>query len=179
MARRTMTIGLQGMTELMADLDRLRGLPVGQEAKQALMEGAEIIRMEAMLNAPVAPRATWYRGRLIQPGGLKRSLKAAMGRQYKTFLQAFVFTLAAFAPHAHLVEFGTKAHRIKATKKALRWFSRFRNGFKYAPAVNHPGAKANPFFRNAIKSKRSTVKRRIEAVLKRAIEDVARVKRAA
>ena len=171
---RTITIGIEGMDQMMLQLKKLQSIPTGQDVKKALLDGAEMIRSQAQNNAPIAPRPTHRKGVDIQPGGLRASFKAAMGKQYKTFLQAFTFTLARLAPHAHLVEFGTKPHTITAKNKSLRWFSRFRNGFKFARTVKHGGAMPNPFFRNAIRSKRSTVRRHIEVAMKQAFEALAR-----
>ena len=174
---RTMTIGIEGMDQLMVQLKKLQSIPTGQDVKKALLDGAEMIRSQAQNNAPIAPRPTHRKGVDIQPGGLRASFKAAMGKQYKTFLQAFTFTLARLAPHAHLVEFGTKPHTITGKKMkihphAFQWLARL--GDQIRTKVHHPGSRPNPFFRNAIRSKRSTVRRHIEVAMKQAFEALSR-----
>lgn len=57
------------------------------------------------------------------------------------------------APHAHLVEFGTKPHMIRPRppKKFLVIFGRF------VASVRHPGARKYPFLRPAVTSTRGRV----------------------
>lgn len=61
--------------------------------------------------------------------------------------------IGVFAPHAHLIEFGTKAHSIKpiGASKALS----FRAGGRavVVKEVEHPGTAARPFIRPALDSK--------------------------
>lgn len=55
--------------------------------------------------------------------------------------------LRATGPHryiAHLVEFGTRPHRIAAKGKSLFF------GGVFAKSVDHPGARAKPFLRPAL-----------------------------
>jgi len=55
--------------------------------------------------------------------------------------------LKATGPHryiAHLVEFGTRAHVIRARGKGLFF------GGRFARSVQHPGARARPFMRPAL-----------------------------
>lgn len=105
-------IKVEGMDHLAGQLKRVMATAQGQELQAALLAAAEEIRGEAARRAPIAPYPTRQNGREIAPGGLRASLKAAAGRKYKFFLQAFTFTLAKLAPHAHLVHFGTKPHAI-------------------------------------------------------------------
>lgn len=120
------------------------------EVTQALEDSAKMIRSEAERLAPRGPT-----------GNLKRALRQSLGRATKTFLQSFVFALAQIAPHAHLVEFGTRPHTIKPHKKGgVLVFGRY-----FAKEVNHPGAKAWPFFQTAVRNKRMAVRRRIETAV--------------
>ena len=166
-------IKIEGLTELAGALEKVRATAKGAEVRQALLDGANLISQAAAANAPIAPYATNYNGRMIAPGGLRRSLRAAAGKQYKNFLQAYAYALKLVAPHAHLVEFGTKAHTIKP-KRAGGWL-KFGNRFTaFARSVQHPGSRPQPFFRNAIRSKRNAVKNLLESRVKAAFDALAR-----
>ncbi len=183
------TIKIHGMDALAGQFEALKRMGTGPEIQQALNEAAEMLRDEVHSRAPIAPRTIASKGKTIAPGGLKRSVKAAPGRKKKTFLQSFVFSLSGLAPHAHLVEYGTKAHTI--TGKVLRFFTGGRvasfservgifarqavDKFGFARGkVPHPGAKANPFFGGSVKAKRSAIKRHLEASIKAAYESLGR-----
>lgn len=167
-----MKIKVEGMVELAGQLEKLKKTAHGEEVRAALLDGANLISDAARARAPIAPYATNYAGRSIAPGGLRKSLAAAAGRQFKTFLQAFAFSLKKAAPHAHLVEFGTKAHTIVPENKK---FLVFGNLFKrFAKKVQHPGSREIPFFRDAIKAQRNNVKRLLESRVKAAFDALGR-----
>lgn len=167
-----MNIKIEGMVELAGQLEKLKATARGEEVRAALLDSAAMLADAARTNAPQAPYPTNYRGKQIAPGGLKRSIKSAPGRQSKNFLQAFAFTLKGAAPHAHLVEFGTKPHAIKPKDKK---FLVFGNLFKrFAKSVQHPGSREIPFFRNAIRSKRTAIKRLMETRVKAAFDALGR-----
>jgi len=157
-----LNIKIEGLTELAGQLEKLKKTAQGAEVRAALLDGANLISDAAKARAPVAPYATNYRGRAIAPGGLKRSL----------FLQAYAYTLKQAAPHAHLVEFGTKAHTVTPKDKK---FLMFGNLFKrFAKKVQHPGSRPIPFFRDAIRAQRNNVKRLLEARVKAAFDALGR-----
>lgn len=167
-----MNIKIEGLTELAGQLEKLKKTAHGDEIRAALVDGANLISDNARARAPIAPYATNYKGQAIAPGGLKRSLLAAAGRQFKTFLQAFAFSLKKAAPHAHLVEFGTKAHAIAPKNKKVLMFG---NAFKrFAKNVQHPGSREIPFFRDAIRAQRGNVKRLLESRVKAAFDALGR-----
>jgi HK97 gp10 family phage protein len=167
-----LNIKIEGLTELAGQLEKLKKTAQGAEVRAALLDGANLISDAAKARAPVAPYATNYRGRAIAPGGLKRSLSAAAGRQFKNFLQAYAYTLKQAAPHAHLVEFGTKAHTVTPKDKK---FLMFGNLFKrFAQKVQHPGSRPIPFFRDAIRAQRNNVKRLLESRVKAAFDALGR-----
>jgi len=176
MAIRGGNIRVEGIAFLAGQLDRLKSTAQGADLRQALLDSAEMIRDEAERRAPIASRATQYEKRMIAPGGLKASLKAASGRQYSTFLQAFAFTIKKMAPHANMVEGGTKPHTIKAKGKGMR-ISAPTAGFTksawFAKIVRHPGARKNPFFSDAIRAKRGQIKSLITARVKAAFDALA------
>jgi hypothetical protein len=148
------TIEIQGMREARQQIEKLRGSVAGRQLQDLLVEGAKMITSEAERLAP--------RG---ETGNLRQSFRASAGKVARTFAQAFGFTLARLAPHAHLVEFGTKPHEIKAKGKFLRL-----EGGAFAKLVRHPGARPDMFFRDAVRSKRTAVRRHIEAGLKQILE---------
>lgn len=175
-------IKIEGMDHLAGQMKRVVATAEGQQLQAALLEAAQEIRAEAARRAPIAPYATRQNGRDIAPGGLRASLKAAAGRKYKFFLQAFTFTLARLAPHAHLVHFGTKPHAIipgQGKKKKMRiagrafaWLSRV--GDQVRTKVFHPGSRPNPFLADAVKAKRRAVKALLEARVKAAFDALGR-----
>lgn len=175
-------IKVEGMEHLVGQMKRVVATAEGQQLQAALLEAAQEIRAEAARRAPIAPYATRQNGRDIAPGGLRASLKAAAGRKYKFFLQAFTFTLAKLAPHAHLVHFGTKPHAIvpgqgKSRKmriagRAFAWLSRV--GDQVRTKVFHPGSRPNPFLADAVKAKRRQVKALLEARVKAAFDALGR-----
>jgi len=171
-------IKVEGMDHLAGQLKRVMATAQGQELQAALLAAAEEIRAEAARRAPIAPYPTRQNGRDIAPGGLRASLKAAAGRKYKTFLQAFTFTLAKLAPHAHMVHNGTKPHWIRGKKflriagRAFAWLSRV--GDQVRTKVFHPGSRPNPFLADAVKAKRRSIKKLLETRVKAAFDAVGR-----
>lgn len=168
---RGFNIKIEGLEDLAGQLEKLKHTAQGKDVQQALVDGAELIRNAARTNSPTAPYPTYYKGRMIAPGGLKASLMASTGRKFKNFLQAYAFALKNRAPHAHLVEFGTKPHAIVAKKKAMVFGNRFR---RFTRKVMHPGSREIPFFRNAIKQQRNAVKRLLESKVKAAFDALAK-----
>lgn len=177
MARRVRNIQVEGIAELTQHFDKLKFTAAGADVQAALLEGAEMIQQEALRRAPIAPYATRQHGKSIAPGGLRASIKAASGRKHKTFLQAFTFTLSRLAPHAHLVQFGTKPHLIAGKKmriaaRAFTWLRRV--GDQIRTKIQHPGSRPNPFFTDAIKARRLAVKRLLEMRVKAAFDALSR-----
>ena len=172
MAARQRQIKIEGLDELTQQMEKLKQIPQGRAVQSALLDAAQIVSQQARANAPVAPYPTYYRGKYINPGGLRASLTAAAGRAYKNFLQAFAYTLKVRAPHAHLVEFGTKQHTIKPTnKKRLAFGNRFK---RFAKQVVHPGSRPIPFFSKAVAQTRNRIKRLLESKVKAAFDALGR-----
>jgi HK97 gp10 family phage protein len=167
-----LNIKIEGLEDLAGMLEKVKATARGNEIRAALLDGANLIRGQAQANAPRAPYATYYQGRMIEPGGLRKSLQAAAGRQFKNFLQAYAYAVKLAAPHAHLVEFGTKRHTIvPKDKKKLVFGNRFK---RFASRVTHPGSRPIPFFRNAIRSQRNNIKRLLESRVKAAFDALGR-----
>lgn len=104
--------------------------------RAALRAGANVFLKEVRVNIPVVDGDLLASTRVStrsQRGRVSASLKIGGKR----------------APHAHLVEFGTKPHVIEPKKKtgALLIHGAF------ARLVHHPGAKPHPFARPAFDTK--------------------------
>ncbi|MGI4717209.1 MAG: HK97-gp10 family putative phage morphogenesis protein [Janthinobacterium lividum] len=115
----------------------LQQLPLKVEKnimRAALRAGAAVIREEAKAQVPV------------DSGALRRSLKVSTSTK-KGRVTAKLKVGGRLAPHAHLVEFGTKPHKIKAKRQQALSF-----GGTVAREVDHPGAKPHPFMRPAFDS---------------------------
>lgn len=176
MARAT-NIKIEGLDDLTQQFKKLMATAEGPELQQALLDAAQMLEREVERRAPIAPYATNQNNKTIQPGGLRRSVTAAAGRKHKNFLQAFTFTVSRLAPHAHLVESGTKPHVISGKKmriagRAFAWLERV--GDQVRTKVQHPGARPSQFFSKSIKSKRLEIKRLIEVRARAAFEALAR-----
>lgn len=115
----------------------LQQLPVKIEKnimRAALRAGAAVIREEAKTQVPV------------DSGALRRSLKVSTSTK-RGRITAKLKVGGTLAPHAHLVEFGTKPHKIKPKRQQALSF-----GGVVAREVDHPGARPRPFMRPAFDS---------------------------
>lgn len=83
----------------------------------------------------------------VDEGDLKASVRVVTGAKRGT-VYARLKVGGKRAPHAHLVEFGTAAHKIAAKPGHALSF----NGTTVRE-VNHPGARAKPFMRPAADSR--------------------------
>jgi len=116
----------------------LQGLPVKVERnilRAALRAGINEFKAEIKQNVPV------------DSGALRSSVQVSVKSKRGT-VYARVKVGGKKAPHAHLVEFGTAAHKIKAKKHHALAF-----GGLTVQEVDHPGAKSHPFVRPAFDSK--------------------------
>ncbi|QOY96332.1 HK97 gp10 family phage protein [Massilia sp. UMI-21] len=112
----------------------LQTLPVKVEKnilRAAMRAGAAVFREQAKANVPV------------DSGALRRSLKVSVNTK-RGKVTAKLKAGGRLAPHAHLVEFGTKPHKIKPKKQQALAF-----GGHVAREVDHPGARPQPFMRPA------------------------------
>ena len=171
-------IKVEGMDQLVGQMKRVMQTAAGQDIEEALLEAAREIRGEAARRAPIAPYATKRFGADRPPGDLKKAIRAAKGKKYKTFMQAFTFTFQKDAPHAHMVHDGTKPHWIRGKKflriagRAFAWLSRV--GDQVRTKVFHPGSRPNPFLADAVKAKRRSIKKLLEARVKAAFDALGR-----
>ena len=177
-SQRSLGIKVEGMDELVGQMKRVMQTAAGQDIENALLEAAREIRGEAARRAPIAPYTTKRFGADRPPGDLKKAIRAAKGKKYKTFMQAFTFTFQREAPHAAMVHNGTKPHWIRGKKflriagRAFAWLSRV--GDQVRTKVFHPGSRPNPFLGNAVKAKRRAVKALLEARVKAAFDALGR-----
>ena len=177
-SQRSLGIKVEGMDELVGQMKRVMQTAAGQDIENALLEAAREIRGEAARRAPIAPYTTKRFGADRPPGDLKAAIKAAKGKKYRTFMQAFTFTFQKEAPHAVMVHNGTKPHWIRGKKflriagRAFAWLSRV--GDQVRTKVSHPGSRPNPFLGNAVKAKRRAVKALLEARVKAAFDALGR-----
>jgi HK97 gp10 family phage protein len=106
--------------------------------RSALRAGANVFKEAAKANAPVKS------GKLRKSLAVTTSSKGGM-------VTAKLKARGKVARHAHLVEFGTKPHKIapKGQKGALKISGNI------VGAVNHPGSKPKPFMRPAFDGKSS------------------------
>lgn len=110
----------------------LQQLPVKVEKnimRSALRAGVAVFRDELKAKAPV------------KSGALRRSIRVSTTTK-KGFVLARVRVGGKVAPHAHLVEFGTKPHKIEP-----RNGQGLTVGSQVVSGVDHPGAEPNPFVR--------------------------------
>lgn len=111
--------------------------------RSALRAGANVIRNEARILVPV------------DQGALRASIKTS-AKARRGMVTAAVKAGGKLAPHAHLVEYGTRPHKIEPKDAAALSVA----GSAYQ-TIDHPGAKPSPFMRPAQDSKTTAA---IEAV---------------
>lgn len=105
--------------------------------RAALRAGAAVIREEAREQVPV------------DSGALRRSLKVTTNTK-RGRITAKLKVGGRLAPHAYLVEFGTRPHKIKPKQQDALSF-----GGVVAREIDHPGSRPKPFMRPALDAKSS------------------------
>jgi HK97 gp10 family phage protein len=136
------SIKITGLDQINAVLKQLPENIGRRAANTAVRAAGMTIRKAIMARIPKG-----------KTGNLAKSIKVKKQRdqQGKT-----TYTVYSSAPHAHLVEYGTAPHIIVAGRKTNRK-STYETGKKtlsdgssiFGTQINHPGAKAEPFFRPA------------------------------
>jgi len=120
--------------------------------RSALRAGANVIRNEVKSNAPVGPtnseNARLYGG---YAGALRDSVRVTTASKNGKISAAVKVgggtKKGADVFYAHMVEFGTRPHVIKA-----RSGSALHIGNSFPRSVNHPGTRPQPFVRPAFDS---------------------------
>jgi HK97 gp10 family phage protein len=129
-------IHVTGLAQLQALLDELPARIEGNVVRGALRAGAKVVSDEAKRLCPVG-----------KTGDLRDSIRVTLRSKHGR-ISAMVKAGNARAFYAHMVEFGTARHWIKPkNRKSLFVAGLLRE------AVDHPGAKKEPFMRPAIDSK--------------------------
>ena len=130
------SINIKGLAELQAALDTLPAKIEANIARGALRAGAKIIVAEAKRNVHSVSG--------LLAAGIRVSssrINRRSGKVTTSVIAGAKATKAVTAYYAHMVEFGTAAHVIRARKGGLLAIG--------VPKVNHPGARPKPFMRPA------------------------------
>ena len=126
-------VQMTGMAEL---AETLKEFPVKLEVQvmaSALRGGAKVVQAQAVQNAPV------------DSGDLRKSIRIRRRTNKRTgFLNLHVVAGNKKAWYAHIIEFGAKAHEIRASKKKSMLLSGILR-----EVVQHPGVRPSGFMRRA------------------------------
>jgi HK97 gp10 family phage protein len=150
-------VEVSGLKELEANLRQFSDDVRDKMLTDATRAGAEVVQVEAINLAPKK------RG-LASSLSIASRIKIRMKQPDQFGVRALI---VAGAPHSHLLEFGTKPHKIVTkTKKALA--DKAANLF-FGKVVNHPGNRARPFLRPAFEMRKLEAVNRIADVLREKI----------
>lgn len=145
----TLEFTVEGEEVVSRYLERFEQPELGRRLQRVATAGA------GALVRPIREEAKRsFRGHGRNPGLLAKSVRARRGRRDRPSV-----VVGPTAPHRHLVIRGTRPHIIKPRTQPLLYF----NGRWWAGAVNHPGARPNPFVERAVERERG---RFIEGVRK-------------
>jgi HK97 gp10 family phage protein len=153
------SFNVSGLAECNAMLNKLPDELARKAGETAVRAGGNFLKKAVQEKAP--------KGK----GHLAKSIKI---RKRRTAAGLVGFTLAVMSPHAHLVEWGTKAHKIVAGKKGRSGAKTGKKALSdgsliYGAEVDHPGAQAHPFVRPAIDENQEAYLNKLREVLARAI----------
>lgn len=150
-----MTLEIIGEKPFREQLAAITKRLTGDEMGKVYLAAAGEVRDEARQQAPMSTGDVFGKSlgisQVKKPGTLKRSIVAFKSRAGNTpaaWARVNIFKGAVRAPHAHLVEFGTKAHGPKNG----RFMAFIGRGGHLVFAKRVKGAKANPFFARALSS---------------------------
>lgn len=153
--------GLQGLGRLRR---KLRRLPEAATAalKAVIAEEAEFVQYEQLRRVPV------------NTGNLASAIEIRISRDGLTAtigVGARTKRAARLGWYAHLVEFGTAPHRIRARRGGAGVLADGETVF--GRHANHPGTPARPFVLPALKENQGDVLRRIDHAVDAALRRVA------
>lgn len=125
---------------------------MGEELNKAVARSVGMIVQAVKQEAPVSKAS---RGPGMVGGNLRQNVRGAMigvGRG----------RVSSDAPYSGFVEFGTRPHVIEVKNKRVlaARTAGTRSGGQYAifgRRVNHPGTKANPFFKRGVESQEKAI----------------------
>ena len=133
------TMKLRGFDDITRRLALLRTDVARSFLKGSLRRLAEFVAGEVRKAAPVG-RTTSNEG--PAGGTLRRSIGTAARKAFQNGQARMVVGIDRRAFYWKFIEFGTKAHTIKAGKGKVLWF-----GGEGHKQVKHPGTSAKPFIR--------------------------------
>ena len=133
------TMRLRGFDDISRRLSLLRTDVARSFLKGSLRRLADFVASEVRKAAPVG-RTTSSAG--PSGGTLRRSIGTAARKAYQNQQARMVVGIDYRAFYWKFLEFGIKAHTIRAGKGKVLWF-----GGKARKQVNHPGFTARPFIR--------------------------------
>ncbi|MDA8095584.1 MAG: HK97 gp10 family phage protein [Betaproteobacteria bacterium] len=151
---------VEGLAELQALLDDLPAKIEANVVRGGLRAGAQIIADEAKRLCPVGDHVP--KGET--PGALRESIHVSMRSKHGR-VQASIKAGGKKAWYAHMVEYGTARHWIKPKNRK----SLFVAGL-FKEAIDHPGAKKQPFMRPAIDNKAQEAIEAVRDYMKSRIE---------
>lgn len=142
---------LEGFEEMQRLLKAMPDATAKKVVESAVRVGANTLKKYVQMKAPVyqfRAHARVIRGRQYSrfPGQLSKSIIVRRNRDVRYPVVAFFIAVKKSVFWAHMVEFGTKAHKITVTK-GTKLLADYARGMKFGRTVNHPGATAQPFFR--------------------------------
>ena len=155
-------IQIKGLEKLKKDLSRLNEKVARKEVQKVLKKGSSIIAKEMRKNAPVG-----------ETGRLKKSIADNIKRNDKRVSAARVVGPATRgarkAPHAHLVELGTRGG-IYTSSKGFLIYGRDGDRFR-TRSIKHPGVRGSFFIERSFTSKGDeaslAIIRAIQAILEK------------
>ena len=133
------TMRLRGFDDITRRLGLLRTDVARSFLKNSLRRLAEFVAGEVRKAAPIG-RTTSAEG--PTGGGLRRAIGTAARKAFQNQQARMVVGIDYRAFYWKFIEFGTKAHTIRAGKGKVLWF----NG-EGRKQVSHPGIPARPFIR--------------------------------
>ena len=134
----TVTLDLKGVAELDRMLQELPKAVANKLGDAALRAGGRVIAAEARRLAPKRLKAR------ITVGGTGEPPPNATTR-----VQAVGIRKSRHSRVAHLVEYGTAAHRIEPKRKGKLLVFEVNGETVFTTHVDHPGAQPHPFMRPA------------------------------
>jgi|GEM_PF-6004749 len=105
------------------------------------------------------------------PGKIKKAIFVRKNQEGTSSVNYQIGTTKS-APEAHLVEFGTKAHKIVAgTKRGNSTGKKVLSNRKiiFGKTVNHPGAHTKPFFRPALDESHAEYMQKMASIMARGL----------
>lgn len=149
--RPTVTMQLTGLKDIKKAVRELKKAAVSPELiTAALKPAAVIVKKEAK-------RIVQYDEKRTEKFHLRDSIFVMSKPTARHPFSVAVAVSYDRAPHAHLVEFGTKGHVIKAPGKRGKARVLSDGSTVYGTAMRHPGTRKRPFMRPAWRRKRKDV----------------------